>query len=127
MYHREFEILLEERINKIRTVLANKNKEYASGNDKLHNFKRAGLMLRCTSEKALIGMWTKHIISILDIVDKWENENESPNIAQLEEKIGDAINYLILLEASFKERLPPKPVLKTLGELVDAIGKTGLD
>jgi hypothetical protein len=103
MNHKEFEILLEERFNKIRTVLANKNKEYASGDDKLHNFKRAGRMLGCTQEKALIGMWTKHIISILDIVDKWETCEACPNVKQLDEKIGDAINYLILLEACFKE------------------------
>jgi hypothetical protein len=126
MNHKEFDKLLEERFNKIRSTLASKNKEYASGDDKLHNFKRAGNMLGCTQEKALIGMWTKHIISILDIVDKWENENESPNTAQLDEKIGDAINYLILLEASFKERLS---LIKTLYEILteNDIGKTGLD
>jgi len=104
MNHKEFEKLLEERFNKIRSTLANKNKEYASGEDKLHNFKRAGKMLGCTQEKALIGMWTKHIISILDIVDKWEDAGTLPNVEQLEEKIGDSINYLILLEACFKER-----------------------
>ena len=104
MNHKEFEELLEERLNKIRSVLANKNREYASDEDKLHNFKRAGLMLNCTKEKALIGMWTKHIISILDIVDKWEDSRDFPEIALLEEKIGDAINYLILLEACFKSR-----------------------
>ena len=104
MSHKEFEILLEERFDKIRSTLANKNREYASGEDKLHNFKRAGKMLGCTQEKALIGMWTKHIISILDIVDKWNDQNIDPDGEQLDEKIGDAINYLILLEACFKER-----------------------
>jgi len=104
MNHKEFEILLEERFNKIRSILANKNKEYASGDDKLHNFKRAGDMLHCTQEKALIGMFVKHMISILDIVDKWEDAGTFPYMGQLEEKIGDAINYLILLEACFKER-----------------------
>jgi len=111
----EFNKHLNHRIKLIRQVLDSKNKEYASDVDKLHNFKRAGDMLRQTPEKALIGMWSKHIISILDIVDKIELDNQSvgliftahPNsitIDMIEEKIGDAINYLILLEALLKER-----------------------
>ena len=103
----EFNKHLNHRIKLIRQVLEAKNKEYASDVDKLHNFKRAGDMLRQTPEKALIGMWSKHIISILDIVDKIELENQFPNsmtVSMIEEKIGDAINYLILLEALLKER-----------------------
>lgn len=83
--------------------------------DKLHNFKRAGNMLQCSPEYALVGMWTKHIISLLDIVDKINKEDvklsnmfvckpDDVTIAMVEEKIGDAINYLILLEALIKER-----------------------
>ena len=100
-----FNEMLEERIRKTRTVLDSKNKEYASDTDKLHNFKRASGMLQ----------WTKHIISLLDIVDKLNKEDAKYNgraicqpqevtIALVEEKIGDAINYLILLEALIKER-----------------------
>jgi hypothetical protein len=106
--------LLEERIDKTRQVLDSKNKEYASDTDKLHNFKRAGAMENCTPEKALVGMWAKHIISLLDIVDKIDadEEEELTKIClgdgltkeMLEEKIGDAVNYLILLEALIKER-----------------------
>jgi len=97
-----FNKLLEERIKKIRQVLDSKNKEYASDTDKLYNFKRAGDMLRVTPEQALVGMWAKHIISILDIVDNISTEKVTKEM--LEEKIGDAINYLILLEALIKER-----------------------
>jgi len=119
----KFNEMLEERIKKTRAVLDSKNKEYASNTDKLHNFKRAGDMLRQTPEQALVGMWTKHIISLLDIVDQIDTANKprtsadyTPEeftkymkakkltIAMVEEKIGDAINYLILLEALIKER-----------------------
>lgn len=109
-----FEKLLQKRLKKTVDVLSSKNKEYASDEDKLHNFKRAGDMLRCTPESALIGMWTKHIISILDMVDVIEKEyqlqakdntkSDKITIKLLEEKIGDAVNYLILLEALIKER-----------------------
>lgn len=125
MKHETFELLLKEILKRTTSVLASKNTEYASDSDKLNNFKRAGKMLGCTPEKALIGMWAKHIISLLDIVDKVEQDNSegmkklrrvltkevyekyysfSVDIGTLEEKIGDAINYLILLEAMIKER-----------------------
>jgi hypothetical protein len=117
MRHDIFEKILNRRIKLTKSVLPTKNKEYASDSDKLHNFKRAGAMLGCTPEKALIGMWTKHIISILDKVDEIEYKCNSESdcfpvfeddteeyIETIEEKIGDAINYLILLEALIKER-----------------------
>ena len=112
---KKFNKMLEKRVEKTRQVLDSKNKEYASDVDKLHNFKRAGNMLQCSPEFALVGMWTKHIISLLDIVDKINKEDVKLNnmfvckpddvtIPLVEEKIGDAINYLILLEALIKER-----------------------
>ena len=112
MNKKKFEVILNKRIAKIRLLLQTKNKEYASDIDKLHNFKRAGKMQNCTPEKALVGMWTKHIISLLDIVDHIDEEEEVAlyeigsglKVEMLEEKIGDAVSYLILLEAMIKER-----------------------
>ena len=112
---KKFNEMLEERIKKTRAILDSKNKEYASDIDKLHNFKRAGAMENCSPEKALIGMWAKHIISILDMMDELNTKcgtransfpslNPNEYIDTIEEKIGDAINYLILLEALIKER-----------------------
>ena len=111
----EFNKLLEWRIEQIKKVLEAKNAEYASDTDKLHNFKRAGAMENCSPEKALIGMWTKHIVSILDMMDELEakcgtDKNTFPSfdpfayVETINEKIGDSINYLILLEALIKER-----------------------
>jgi hypothetical protein len=100
----EFDKVLEARITLLKRVLSFKSFEYSRNNDKLHNFKRAGQMLNISPEKALIGMKVKHDISILDIINDIDN-NKLPNIELLEEKIGDAINYLILLEALIKERI----------------------
>lgn len=115
MNQKEFKKLLDRRIELTKNVLDAKNKEYASDNDKLHNFKRAADMLQCSPEKALVGMWTKHIISILDIIDnldykcKTEKQcfpafNTDAFMEMIDEKFGDAINYLILLEALVRER-----------------------
>jgi len=106
--HDEFKKLMYEILSRTTEVLDIKSAEYSTDKDKLHNFKRAGKMLQCTPEKALVGMWTKHVISILDIVDNIDNNTafldlNEDFIGTLEEKITDAIKYLILLEALIKE------------------------
>lgn len=93
----EFDKVLENRINLIRSVLSSKGKEYSLNNDRLHNFNKAAVILDESREKALMGMAIKHFISILDMI----NLGKLPDEKVLEEKIGDMINYLILLEASF--------------------------
>lgn len=94
----EFNTILEYRLSSIKTVLGNKAKEYAIG-DRLYNFKRSAEILRTTPQKALAGMFMKHLVSVLDIVEG----SISPTEYIVNEKIGDAINYLILLEAILKE------------------------
>ena len=79
--------------------MQNKSKEYASDGDKLYNFKRTAAMLDCSSEEALLGMLAKHLVSIIDMV---QNKREA-DYKLWDEKIGDAINYLILLEAIIRE------------------------
>ncbi len=93
-----FAELLEQRIQKIRDVLATKAVDYASAGDRLHNFKSAGAITRRTPAQALVGMWVKHVVSVLDIVEKNADKVSVPYHV-IDEKIGDAINYLILLEA----------------------------
>lgn len=96
----DFEEVLESRIQRIRSVLGHKAVEYASSGDRLHNFKRASEMLRVSPEEALMGMFAKHMVSIMDMVDEG---SDSP-MEMWEEKIGDAINYLILLEGVIREK-----------------------
>jgi hypothetical protein len=90
----EFAPVLENRIAKIREVLADKGKEYTR-DDRLSNFKKAALAQGITPEKALRGMWFKHIISISDLID--DLDHTIPPYELWDEKITDAINYLILL------------------------------
>ena len=100
----DFAKLIDWRFKKCEDLLLGaKNVEYSRNGDKLHNFKVAARMRNNTPEDALIGMWIKHIISILDIVDDI-NRGETPVFEMVEEKITDSINYLLLLEALFEER-----------------------
>lgn len=74
----------------------------AARGDRLHNFKRAAKALQSTPERACISFWMKHVVSILDMVDDLDKgKKNSP--AMWNEKIGDAINYLVLLEGLVSE------------------------
>jgi len=97
----EFDELLEKRIEKTRKLLCSKGREYASDLDRLHNFKVAGRIADCSSEKALFGFLLKHLVSILDLVEG----RQVLSIDIVDEKIGDAINYLILLEGLWTENI----------------------
>jgi hypothetical protein len=98
MKQEQFNDILKFRLNAIQETLNNKAKEYAVG-DRLYNFKRAAEMLRTTPEKALFGMFMKHFVSVMDLVEG----SIVPTEYLINEKLGDAINYLILLEAILKE------------------------
>ena len=98
-----FERLLDERINKCRDTLVVKAKEYAT-EDRLHNFKVAAELQGCTPVKALAGMMCKHTVSVYDLINEFEAGNKI-SMKLWDEKIGDSINYLLLLNALVNEDL----------------------
>jgi hypothetical protein len=100
----EFNKLLDKRIEKMRATLASKGKEYGVG-DRLHNFKIAGRIGGVSPELALKGMLLKHVVSVFDIIDMCEKNEVEFSRAMVDEKLGDSINYLVLLEALIIERL----------------------
>jgi len=99
----KFNEIVESRTVAIKEVLANKAQEYAKG-DRLHNFKVAARIADSTPEMALKGMFMKHLVSVFDIIDDLD-KNITPTPYLVNEKIGDSVNYLILLEALLLERL----------------------
>jgi hypothetical protein len=94
----DFGSIVEEQIRSIRGMLGTKAAEYATTADRLHNFKEAAKLLRCTPAEACMGFAAKHVVSVVDIV-KSSAAGQHSTQAVLDEKIGDAINYLILLKA----------------------------
>lgn len=103
MKHEDFNKLLDKIIKRTTNVLASKSSEYASDKDKFYNFKRASVIANESPERALWGMALKHLVSIIDIVEKIDKDKQYPDKDKLEEKICDMINYLILLEGLIKE------------------------
>jgi hypothetical protein len=104
MTEQEFDALVEKRLDLTREVLIIKGREYRRNSDPLHNFNMASKLNNTTREKALWGFATKHLVSFLDMLDDIE-KNKLPKKEYVEEKIGDLINYLILCEASIKDRM----------------------
>ena len=104
-----FNKLLEDEILRILETLDSKSEEYSTVDNKLHNFDKAGKMSNQSRERALLGMQLKHTVSIDDIVDNLD-KNILPTLNQLEEKIGDAINYYILLKACIVDRIEKREI-----------------
>jgi len=101
MNHKKFTKLFERRVALSRDVLASKSAEYSTSDDKLFNFRQAARILDTTPAKALQGMFSKHLVSLFDLI----SGRTKPSQYLIDEKIGDCINYLILLEAIITEGL----------------------
>jgi hypothetical protein len=98
MTSKDFDILVDAILESTRDTLCNKAKEYANGDDRLHNFVEAAKLERCTPERALRSFMTKHIVSVYDMIEGLEQGKTYP-LELWREKCGDIRNYLILLEA----------------------------
>ena len=103
-----FDKVLAERIAKCFNTLCAKADEYATS-DRLHNFKVAGEVQGCTPIKALGGMMCKHTVSVYDLINDFDKGKDIP-VELWDEKIGDSINYLLLLDALIQEHEMERPV-----------------
>lgn len=99
----EFDVVVERRVALIRETLLVKGREYARDGDRLSNFKNGAALLRCSPERALLGYVAKQAVSVVDYVRDLET-GVARTPEEWDEKIGDCINYLILLEAVLEER-----------------------
>lgn len=105
MDSKTFERLADVRVRTCLSLMAHhKAPEYMRDGDRLSNFKKAGRLLGVTPEEALIGMMTKHLVSLMDIVGDIA-KGQPVVLEQFREKITDAVNYLLLLEGLVSERL----------------------
>ena len=101
MNRKDFNTLVDLRIQAIKETLAKKGNEYSKDKEVFKNFIDAGRKLDTNKYKALQGMLIKHIVSVDNIIDNIDQE--IPTVDIISEKIGDIINYYILLEAMLTE------------------------
>lgn len=67
--------------------------------DRLAHFKKAAAIMNTTPKAALLGMLSKHIVSVSDMC----TDNRDYPIEKWDEKITDSINYLLILRAIVEE------------------------
>jgi hypothetical protein len=89
--------------HRIKGVMCKKSAEYARGGDKLYNFYRAASMSEKTPIECLRGMKLKHDVSVDDMLND-EAGGKEHSQALWTEKLGDKINYLLLLWALLHEK-----------------------
>lgn len=100
MDDKTFNQIIETKLEETHKVLLDKNAGYAN-EDRLHAFTTATALgpEGETRSQALAGMMKKHTVSVYDMINSGEAYSEE----MWDEKIGDHINYLLLLRATIVE------------------------
>lgn len=102
MDNHDFEEYIKETVDRSLNTLFAKADAYTDPDgDRLRNFKVAAELQHTTPVKALAGMMAKHTVSVYDLIDK--SDEEWIDWKTWYEKIGDSINYLLLLSALIHE------------------------
>jgi hypothetical protein len=102
MTNEEYGAVLERRLHLTRKTADKKGQEYGGPDERLHNFKKAARMSGKDLGEAWYGMVLKHWVSITDVIDN----GAIPSQEWIDEKIGDMIVYLTLLEGIYTELNP---------------------
>lgn len=105
----EFIKSTEDALEQLMKILNYKGREYSTIDNTFANFENAvGISMCNTREGVLWHYMLKHVVSIKDMVQELELGGQfSKNYTEdyVNEKIGDNINYLLLLRAMLLERL----------------------
>lgn len=92
---KRFDEIIDAQLKDCKDLLDKKFEEYQAGEDMLSNFNNIAKMLRTSPEMAWLGMWIKHVESIITMIKGGEELCPSD---RWDEKITDCINYLLLLQ-----------------------------
>lgn len=101
MLKSEFDKIVREKIEIIKSLSESKAKEYATKEDRLHNFKSVARMNDESPERSLWGMVSKHVVAIRDNIKRIE---KGLPLEDVKKYIDDNLVYLVLLQALFDER-----------------------
>lgn len=93
--NQEYTKRINELFNRNKELLLTKRNEYATDEDPLQNFKDAAEMSGKKTEEVLWYFCLKHLVSVRDII--FNKSIEKVSKQTLEEKTGDIINYMTLL------------------------------
>lgn len=106
MTHQEFMEIVKTRQRQTLSTLDCKADEYARG-DRLSNFMKASHLIGQPPELVCRGLVVKHIVALFDFLKDLERGVHQP-YSRWDEKIGDTIAYLHLLDALLAIRFPDR-------------------
>lgn len=100
----DFEKHSKEIIDHCWKTLFNKEKEYASDEDRLFNFKQPTSLFGINPAEVCLYYDSKHIASMVKIAQD-ANKGQLPSIELLQEKVGDYLNYGLLFYSVMLEMI----------------------
>ena len=95
----QFEVILKNMQLKQDLTLVRKAKEYASEDDRLHNFKKIAEFIGITPAQVAMVLMLKNLVSLNDAIFNMVPMSDE----FLDEKIGDPYNYLVLIRALIED------------------------
>lgn len=103
MKEEDLKKIMEKQFERCMVVMLGKSVEYTAGSDdKLEHFRAAAALMGVTPEAALMGMLSKHLVSVADMCMD-QRGSGAYGIDRWIEKITDSMNYLFLLKAIVEE------------------------
>jgi len=99
MTREEYSKSIEAQLKRVKETLIEKNKEYSTDNSPLHNFHQSAKILRVSPKECALAFMVKHLTSIIDMT---QSDVDYP-MEIWREKLGDAKNYMILIECLVEE------------------------
>jgi hypothetical protein len=104
MHLNKFKCFLQGIFNRTENTFLRKRNEYANDQDVFISFKKGkDFSFHNESEQVAYGYLCKHLESIRSMLEKLPDKEPDENL--INEKFGDAINYLIIIEGLLIERL----------------------
>ena len=99
MTREEYNKSIEAQLKRVKETLIKKNKEYSTDSSPLHNFHQSAKILRVSPKESAFAFMVKHLTSITDML---QSDIDYP-MELWREKLGDAKNYMILIECLVEE------------------------
>lgn len=99
MKFKDFDKIVNNELAYVQKLLTSKKAEYNLTDDRFDSFKHGAEITGWTPEQVLLGYWTKHLASIIEMV----NSKEVFDDARWQEKLTDSINYNLLLLGLVKD------------------------
>ena len=99
MTREEYNKSIEAQLKRVKETLIKKNKEYSTDNSPLYNFHQSAKLLRVSPKECALAFMVKHLTSIIDMT---QSDIDYP-MELWREKLGDAKNYMILIECLVEE------------------------